>query len=53
MTVHELLQKYLNISHDINVASQSLAMSDYCPTHDLCSGNCTKCWKHFLESEVK
>ena len=53
MTNHEMLQKIMDVSTDIEYAAESLGMSDYCPTHDDCSGDCIACWKSWLEKEVK
>lgn len=52
-TVHDVLCEIMDVSVDIDYAAQSLGMSDYCPSHDGCSDDCSRCWRSWLGSEVK
>ena len=60
MNNFDVLRGIISIGDDIDYAAQSLALSKFCPEYrphrsdcDPRFEDCTECWKHHLESEVK
>lgn len=51
-TVHDVLCEIMDVGFNIDDAANSLEISEYCPSHNGCSDDCSRCWRSWLESEV-